>query len=99
MQNVLVVDDDPDLLDLLRISFEDAGFSVTTAANGPDALKGAQELPDLIVLDLVLPELDGFTVCQTLKKGRTTSSIPIILITGLASESNRFAGLEMGAND
>ena len=99
MQNVLLVDDNPDLLALLSMSIEAAGFSVTTATTGPDALKRGRELPDLIVLDLVLPELDGFTVCQTLKTNRATASIPIIIMTGLASEDNRLAGLDSGAND
>jgi two-component system response regulator RpaA len=93
------VDDDPDLLELLRLSLEEPGFSVATAINGPDALKRARELPDLIVLDLVLPELDGFTVCQTLKKDRATASISIIIMTGLANEDSRFAGLDCGADD
>jgi len=96
---ILVVDDDPDLLGLLSQSFEGAGFSVITAANGPDALKQAQSQPDLIVLDLVLPELDRFTVCQTLKRDRATASIPIIMLTGLTSQLSRLAGLECGAND
>ena len=99
MQNVLLVDDNPDLLALLSMSIEAAGFSVTTATTGPDALKRGRELPDLIVLVLVLPELDGFTVCQTLKKDRATASIPIIIMTGLANEDNRLAGLDCGAND
>ena len=92
MQNVLLVDDNPDLLALLSMTIEEAGFSVTTATTGPDALKRGRELPDLIVLDLVLPEVDGFTVCRTLKKARATASIPIIMMTGLSSEDNRLAG-------
>jgi DNA-binding response OmpR family regulator len=96
---ILVVDDDPDLLELLRLGFEGAGFSVITAANGPDALQQARSQPDLIVLDLVLPELDGFTVCQTLKRDRATASIPIIMLTGLTSQLSRLAGLECGADD
>ena len=99
MQKILVVDDDPDLLALLSESFEGAGFSVITASNGADALTQARSLPDLIVLDLVLPEMDGFTVCERLKRSRATASIPIIIMTGLASQSNRLAGLECGAND
>jgi DNA-binding response OmpR family regulator len=98
MQKVLLVDDDPDLLAILSMSIESAGFCVSTACTGPDALKQAQDLPDLILLDLVLPELDGFAVCQTLKKNRATASIPIIIMTGLSSESNRTAGLESGAS-
>jgi len=99
MKTILVVDDDPVLLDLLSLSLKGAGFSVVTANNGPDALKRARQIPDLVVLDLVLPELDGFTICQTLKKDRATAAIPIIMLTGLSSELSRFAGLECGAND
>jgi DNA-binding response OmpR family regulator len=99
MQKILVVDDDPDLLALLSESFEAAGVSVITANNGADALTQAQSLPDLIVLDLVLPEMDGFTVCERLKRSRATASIPIIIMTGLVSQPNRLAGLERGAND
>jgi two-component system response regulator RpaA len=99
MKKILVVDDNPDLLELLRISFEEAKFAVATATNGPDALKEAQSLPDLIVLDLVLPEMDGFTVCETLKQHKATASIPIIMMTGLGSPLNRLAGFECGASD
>ena len=70
MRKILVVDDDPDLLDLLNVGLTEAGYSVITAANGRDALEQARSLPDLIVLDLVLPEMDGFTVCQALKRDR-----------------------------
>jgi DNA-binding response OmpR family regulator len=99
MQKILVVDDDLDLLALLTLSFGEAGFSVMTASNGADALKQARSLPDLIVLDLVLPEIDGFTVRERLKRDRATASIPIIIITGLVSQLNRLAGLGCGAND
>ena len=99
MKKILVVDDNPDLLELLRISFEEAKFAVAMATNGPDALKEAQSLPDLIVLDLVLPEMDGFTVCETLKKQKATASIPINMMTGLGSPLNRLAGFECGASD
>ena len=99
MKKILVVDDNPDLIELLRMSFEQARFSIITATNGPDALKQAQSMPDLIVLDLVLPEMDGFTVCETLKKDKATASIPIIMMTGLGSPLNRLAGFECGASD
>jgi two-component system alkaline phosphatase synthesis response regulator PhoP len=95
---ILVVDDDPDLLELLSLSFKAAGFSVVIAADGAEALKRARSMPDLIVLDLVLPVVDGFTVCRNLKADRATAAIPILMITGLSSELNRFEGLECGAN-
>jgi len=100
MQKILVVDDDPGLVELLRVSFEQAGFTVIAATNGIAALQQARShRPDLIVLDLVLPEMDGFTVCETLRKERATASIPIVMLTGLTSEFNRFAGLDCGADD
>ena len=99
-KKILAVEDDADLLDLLRLSFKGAGFSVATAGNGIDALKKARSLePDLILLDLVLPELDGFAVCETLRKSPATATVPIIVLTGLSSELARLAVLECGASD
>jgi DNA-binding response OmpR family regulator len=99
-KKILVVEDDLELLELLRLSLKHAGLAVATATNGIEALKKARSVtPDLIVLDLVLPELDGFAVCETLRKHCATSAIPIILLTGLTSEFARYAGLEAGANE
>ncbi len=99
-KKILIVDDNSDLLELLRLGLKEAGFSVATAANGFEALEKAHALdPDLIVLDLVLPELDGFAVCESLKKSRETAAIPIIVLTGLSSEFTRYAGLEAGADE
>lgn len=96
---ILVVDDNSELLELLRLGLKDAGFNVATAANGFEALQKARSLePDLIVLDLVLPELDGFAVCETLRNDPATAAIPIIVLTGLSSEFTRYAGLEAGAD-
>ena len=99
-KKLLIVDDDPDLLDLLNHTFSDAGYSTLTAGDGLEALKVARaHLPDLIVLDLVLPELDGFTVCETLRRENGTARTPILILTGLTSQLNRVAGLGCGAND
>jgi DNA-binding response OmpR family regulator len=99
-KKLLIVEDNTELLELLRLGFKQAGFSVSTAANGLDALKKARSVsPDLIVLDLILPELDGFAVCEALKKDRDTAAIPVIMLTGLTSEFTRFAGLESGADE
>jgi len=93
------VDDNSELLELLRLGLKHAGFGVVTAANGLEALQKARSaVPDVIVLDLVLPELDGFAVCETLKKDPATAAIPIIVLTGLSSEFTRYAGLEAGAD-
>jgi DNA-binding response OmpR family regulator len=99
-KKLLIVEDNTELLELLRLGFKQAGFSVSTAATGLDALKKARNAaPDLIILDLVLPELDGFAVCEALRRGEQTSAIPIIMLTGLTSDLTRFAGLESGANE
>jgi DNA-binding response OmpR family regulator len=99
-KTILLVDDDTDLLELLSQTFTEAGFSIATATNGLDALKMARSLsPDLIVLDLILPEQDGFTVCETLRREHATAGIPIIMLTGLIGQLSRYSGLGCGAND
>jgi two-component system alkaline phosphatase synthesis response regulator PhoP len=99
-KKILVIEDDSELLELLGLCLKNAGFAVIMANNGCEALKMARELsPDLIVLDLVLPELDGFAVCETLRRNSLTSAIPIIVVSGLNSEFSRFAGLESGADE
>src|SRR5882672_8682781 len=97
---VLVVEDDPDLVELLRFNLGSAGFSISTASNGAEALKMARSnSPDLILLDLMLPELDGFAVCEILRRDPATGSVPIIMLTALSSQLARFNGLESGATD
>jgi DNA-binding response OmpR family regulator len=99
-KKLLIVEDNTELLELLRLSFKQAGFSISTAINGLEAIKKARAVsPDLILLDLVLPELDGFAVCESLRRGEETSSIPIIMLTGLTSEFTRYAGMESGADE
>ena len=99
-KKILIVEDNTELLELLRSYLKLAGFATTTATNGLDALKKVRAgTPDLIVLDLVLPELDGFAVCEILKKDSVTAKTPIIMLTGLTSEFTRYAGLESGANE
>ncbi len=99
-KKILIVDDNSELLELLRLGLKDAGFNVATAPDGLEALRRARSVcPDLIVLDLVLPELDGFAVCEALKRDQQTAGIPIIVLTGLNSQFTRYAGLESGANE
>ena len=97
---ILIVDDNADLLTVLRLGFSKAGFVVRTAENGVAALKKIRAFePDLLLLDLIMPEMDGFAVCETLKKNPATAGIPIVVLTGLSSELSRFAGLESGADE
>jgi len=99
-KKVLVVDDDADVVELICFNLKRAGFSVGTAANGIEAIKKARSLsPDLIVLDLMLPELDGFAVCETLRRNAATAAVPIVMLTAWSSELGRLAGLECGATD
>ncbi|MEY2467066.1 MAG: two-component system, OmpR family, phosphate regulon response regulator PhoB [Verrucomicrobiota bacterium] len=99
-KKILVVDDDADIVELLCFNLKKAGFAIGTAVNGIEALKKAHSLaPDLILLDLMLPELDGFAVCEILRRDSVTANVPIIMLTALSSELSRMAGLGSGAND
>lgn len=99
-KKILVVEDDAELVALLSFNFKRAGFSVGTALDGIAGLKKARSLlPDLILLDLMLPELDGLAICEILRRDQSTHSIPIIMMTAMSSQLARLTGLECGAND
>jgi two-component system phosphate regulon response regulator PhoB len=94
------VDDESDLLKLLDFSMRGAGFETVLARNGKDALTLArQQKPDLILLDLMLPDIQGIDVCRTLKVDPMTRSIPIIMVTAKSAEIDRVVGFELGADD
>jgi len=94
---ILIVDDEPAVTDLLAYNFRKAGYEVLLAGDGREALKLAYEtVPDLILLDLMIPEVDGLDVCRELRK---TSQVPIIMITARGEEIDRVVGLELGADD
>ena len=97
---ILVVDDEPSIVDVLTRFLSREGYSVVTAANGREALEQVrQDPPDLILLDVTMPELDGFTVCQQLKEDERTALIPITMLTGLDDREHRTRGIEAGADD
>ena len=97
---VLVVDDEPEAVELVEFNLKQAGFDVVTAADGAEALQKARSLlPSLIVLDLMLPEVDGLEVCKMLRRDTATAAIPIIMVTAKAAEMDRILGLELGADD
>jgi DNA-binding response OmpR family regulator len=99
-KKILIVEDNSELLELQRLTLKEAGYITVTASNGLEAIKKARTIaPDLILLDLVLPELDGFAVCESLRQDPATANIPIIVLTGLNSNFTKFAGLEAGADD
>ena len=96
-RNILVVEDDPNILDLIRMYLVKEGFDVRIAADGGKALEEfSQGVPDLILLDIMLPVMDGWTVCA---KIRETSKVPIIMLTAKSEVFDRIQGLEMGADD
>ena len=97
---VLVVDDEADIAELLTYTFPEAGYEVLAASDGMAAVSAAQRwLPEAIVLDLNLPGLDGFAVCEMLRVLPSTRDIPILMLTAFASEESRAVGLKLGANE
>lgn len=99
-KKILVVEDDTDLVELLSYNLKSSGFSVGVANDGVEAIKKARSLlPDLILLDLMLPELDGLAVCEMLRRDPVTAGIPVIMLTAQSSEFARLNGLEAGADD
>jgi DNA-binding response OmpR family regulator len=97
MATVLIVDDDPRILDLLRLYVERDGHRVMLASDGAEALDQAkQRHPDLVLLDVMLPGIDGFEVCRAL---RETSDVPILLLTARSGDSDKVIGLDLGADD
>jgi DNA-binding response OmpR family regulator len=97
---VLVIEDEPDVLDLLRLHLRKDGFAVVEASDGVSGLKIAREkLPAAIVLDLMIPEMRGEDVCRQLRARETTAAIPVIMLTAKARPEDRIAGLELGADD
>lgn len=97
---VLVVDDEKDLVELVKYHLEKEGLTCLEARDGETALQVAKErIPDLVVLDLMLPGLDGLEICRKLRKDPKTSSMAIIMLTAKAEEVDRIVGLEMGADD
>jgi two-component system phosphate regulon response regulator PhoB len=94
------VDDEPEAVELVEFNLKQAGFEVVTAGDGAEALKKARAvLPGLVLLDLMLPEVDGLEVCKMLRRDPATASIPIIMVTAKAAEIDRILGLELGADD
>ena len=100
MTRVLVVEDDPDIAQLVVRYLEKAGFSADMVANGRDALAAiAARPPDVLVLDLMLPHVDGLEICRVVRGNDATAGMPIIMLTARAEESDRIVGLEIGADD
>ena len=99
-ETILIVEDEKDIIKMLEYNLKKEGFKILSARNGEDALDSAnREYPDLIILDLMLPKMDGLEVCKSLKKETKTAAIPIIMLTAKSQESDKIVGLELGADD
>ncbi|MBL9215249.1 MAG: response regulator [Opitutaceae bacterium] len=97
---ILAVDDEPELTELMHYHLVRAGYTVDTAANGWEAIHAVRaHRPDIILLDLMLPDLDGFGVCEILRRDPDTATIPIIIVSAWSSTDSRNLGLELGALD
>ena len=97
---VLVIEDEPDIRDLLAFHLEREGYTVTRSGSGADGLRLARAAPpDLILLDLMLPEVDGFEVCRRLRQDPVTQAVPLVMLTARGDEVDRVLGLELGADD
>lgn len=99
-KTILVVEDEPDIRELVRYNLDNAGFAVVEAADGESALEVARkERPALVLLDLMLPSSDGLEVCKILRSRPETANIPVVMLTARAAEVDRILGLELGADD
>ena len=99
-ETILVVDDERDILELVRYNLEKEGFKVSCVLSGYDALAAVQEAPpDMILLDLMLPDLDGLDVCRRLKEEEKTRQVPIVMVSAKGEDTDIILGLEMGADD
>jgi two-component system, OmpR family, alkaline phosphatase synthesis response regulator PhoP len=99
-ETVLVIDDEKDLIELVRYNLEKEGFHVISAHDGEDGILAAlKRIPDVVLVDLMLPGIDGLEVCRQLRAAKRTAHIPVIMLTAKAGESDRIVGLELGADD
>ena len=99
MKKILLVDDEVDILEFLKYNLEQDNFEVLVSNNGKDALKKIEQNPDLIVLDIMMPEMDGFELYHQIKKNKVYQDIPIIFLTAKSGETDEIKGLDLGASD
>jgi PleD family two-component response regulator len=98
--NILVVDDEPHIRQILQFTLEKAGYYVVTCAGGPDALERMTRVkPNLVLLDVMMPEMDGYEVCRKMREDFTLSQIPVIMLSAKGDQTDKVVGLEKGAND
>ncbi|MCW8961787.1 MAG: response regulator transcription factor [Ignavibacteriaceae bacterium] len=99
MKKILLVDDEEDILEFLKYNLERENFEVLVSTNGEDALKQLSQSPDLIVLDIMMPGMDGFELYELIKKNKESQDIPIIFLTAKSGETDEIKGLNLGASD
>ena len=100
VKHILVIEDDPDIVELLRYNLERESYRVTSASTGSEGLAAVQrERPDLLILDLMLPEINGFEVCRRLRSVAEYRTLPVIMLTARGEEADVIAGIELGADD
>jgi len=100
LKKILVADDLPKIVELIRVTLEDKDYKIINASDGKETLRKARkEQPNIILLDVMMPKMDGFEVCRQLKKDPLTKEIPIIMLTAKGQEVDKQRGKEVGAND
>jgi two-component system, OmpR family, alkaline phosphatase synthesis response regulator PhoP len=98
-ETILLVDDEADIIEMVKYNLEKEGYAVLTARNGKHALEEARHIPDLIILDVMMPEMDGWEVLRQLKRDPRTADIPVLFLTAKGSEVDEIVGFELGAED
>jgi two-component system, OmpR family, alkaline phosphatase synthesis response regulator PhoP len=99
MKKILLVDDEPDIVEFLKYNLEQQNFEVIVGHNGEEALQKLVEKPDLIILDIMMPKLDGFETCKQIREKKEFKNVPIVFLTAKAGEIDEIKGLELGASD
>ena len=99
-KRILIVDDESDFVNMTRFYFENRGYEVFSASDGEEGLKQARSLkPDIVLLDIMMPKMNGYQVCRELKKSPTEPTCHVIMLTAKSQESDKFWGMETGANE
>jgi len=98
-QKILLVDDEKDIVEFLKYNLEQEGFDVITAFNGLQAVELLKQNPDMVILDIMMPKMDGFEVCKSIRNSNDYKNLPVIFLTAKSSEVDEVLGLELGAND
>ncbi len=98
-ETILIVDDEADILEMLKYNLQKEGYAVLTAKNGTTALEEVKRSPNLVLLDVMMPEMDGWEVCRRIKREPKTAAIPVLFLTAKGSEVDEVVGFELGADD